>query len=193
MLVKYWSDKHVSEDWHLSLRLQIEGFQIRLASYHGDEFKEGVSLTIYDEIARWEKYAYGCNELVFNPLYKWYKGPITSLYLNYYLSCVKTSSKLMALSYTCSYYAIASALPLTFANYMVMGLMPNTVSGFYVSSWKVFFIIVIVFNFVVRNKNFAFPTPTVKLIVRLHRLQFLIALSATVSTNSACATRSSKR
>ncbi|RDI75581.1 hypothetical protein Vi05172_g13734 [Venturia inaequalis] len=29
---------------------------------------EGVSLTIYDELARWEKYVYGCNELGFNPL-----------------------------------------------------------------------------------------------------------------------------
>lgn len=28
------------------------------------EFKEGVSLTVFDELLRWEKYAYGCSELV---------------------------------------------------------------------------------------------------------------------------------
>jgi hypothetical protein len=32
------------------------GYIIRLASYKGDGFKEGVSLTVYDELARWEKY-----------------------------------------------------------------------------------------------------------------------------------------
>lgn len=54
--VAYWSESHVSEDFDIALRLQIQGNVVRLASYHGDEFKEGVSLTIYDELARWEKY-----------------------------------------------------------------------------------------------------------------------------------------
>ena len=45
----------MSEDFDIALRLQITGNTVRLASYHGDEFKEGVSLTIYDELARWEK------------------------------------------------------------------------------------------------------------------------------------------
>lgn len=40
----------------VALRLQIDGSIVRLASYHGDGFKEGVSITIYDELARWEKY-----------------------------------------------------------------------------------------------------------------------------------------
>jgi len=39
----------------MSLRLQSDGYTIRLANYKGDEFKEGVSLTVYDELARWEK------------------------------------------------------------------------------------------------------------------------------------------
>ena len=52
---KYWSEAHVSEDFDIALRLQIAGNVVRLASYHGDGFKEGVSLTIYDELARWEK------------------------------------------------------------------------------------------------------------------------------------------
>lgn len=46
----------------------MQGMTVRLATYHNGGFKEGVSLTLYDELTRWEKYAYGCNELVFNPL-----------------------------------------------------------------------------------------------------------------------------
>lgn len=56
--IAYWSENHVSEDFDVALRLQINGNIIRLASYHGEEFKEGVSLTIYDELARWEKYVH---------------------------------------------------------------------------------------------------------------------------------------
>lgn len=139
----------MSEDFHLSLRLQIAGFELRLASYHGGEFKEGVSLTVFDELARWEKYAYGTNELVFNPLRKWYRGPFTRLYLRYFLSNIKPSSKLMVLSYTCTYYAIAAALPLTLMNYLLVGWWPNTLDGFYVTSWKVFPIVLIIFNVIV--------------------------------------------
>jgi hypothetical protein len=51
----YWSESHVSEDFDMALRLQIAGNIVRLATYHKNEFKEGVSLTIYDELARWEK------------------------------------------------------------------------------------------------------------------------------------------
>jgi hypothetical protein len=65
---KWWSDRHVSEDFDISLRLQGHGMVVRLATYDNGEFKEGVSLTLYDELTRWEKYAYGCNELVFNPM-----------------------------------------------------------------------------------------------------------------------------
>lgn len=53
--IAYWSESHVSEDFDIALRLQIAGNIVRIASYHNDEFKEGVSLTIYDELARWEK------------------------------------------------------------------------------------------------------------------------------------------
>lgn len=56
---KWWSEKHVSEDFDISLRLQMENNVVRLATYHNGGFKEGVSLTVFDEITRWEKYAYG--------------------------------------------------------------------------------------------------------------------------------------
>jgi hypothetical protein len=46
----------VSEDFDMSLRLQMAKFIVRLATYHNGGFKEGVSLTVYDEPTRWEKY-----------------------------------------------------------------------------------------------------------------------------------------
>lgn len=51
--IAYWSESHVSEDFDIALRLQTKGNLVRMASYHGDGFKEGVSLTVYDEVARW--------------------------------------------------------------------------------------------------------------------------------------------
>lgn len=52
---KFWSESTVSEDFDMALRLQSEGYIIRLAAYKNDGYKEGVSLTVYDELARWEK------------------------------------------------------------------------------------------------------------------------------------------
>ncbi|KAF2814134.1 uncharacterized protein BDZ99DRAFT_516746 [Mytilinidion resinicola] len=42
--VTYWSESHVSEDFEISLQLQIAGNLVRLATYHGDEFKEDYAL-----------------------------------------------------------------------------------------------------------------------------------------------------
>ena len=60
---KWWSEAHVSEDFEMSLKLQNAGWRVRYATYCGEAFREGVSLTIYDELARWEKYSYGCVRL----------------------------------------------------------------------------------------------------------------------------------
>jgi hypothetical protein len=61
---KFWSESHVSEDFDMSLRLQCDGYIIRLAAWAGEGFKEGVSLTVYDELARWEKYAFPPNVFI---------------------------------------------------------------------------------------------------------------------------------
>ena len=123
-LAKYWSDNHVSEDFDQALRLQIAGFSIRLASYHHGEFKEGVSLTVFDELARWEKYTYGCNELLFNPFIKWpYKGPFTPILWRLLLSKVKSTSKITILGYVFTYYAMAAALPFCMINYFMYVLL----------------------------------------------------------------------
>ena len=82
---KIWSESNVSEDFDMSLRLQMRGYTIRCArlqnssdvsvltsrvrhrwaTYARGMFKEGVSLTVDDEVNRWQKYAYGCSEWVF--------------------------------------------------------------------------------------------------------------------------------
>ncbi|OQO07976.1 hypothetical protein B0A48_06769 [Cryoendolithus antarcticus] len=144
----FWSESHVSEDFDVSLRLQMNGFLVRLATYHNGGFKEGVSLTVYDELARWEKYAYGCNELVFHPFRYWFtKGPITPLFRKFLWSNIKITSKVTIIAYIFTYYAIASAIPLTLGNYLIVGLFADEVDQFYISSWKIFVGMAVVFNF----------------------------------------------
>lgn len=65
----------------MALRLQVLGYIVRLAAWAGDGFKEGVSLTVYDELTRREKYAFGCNELVFSPIRMClWRGPFTEMF-----------------------------------------------------------------------------------------------------------------
>jgi cellulose synthase/poly-beta-1,6-N-acetylglucosamine synthase-like glycosyltransferase len=138
-MTKFWSDSHVSEDFDVSLRLQMNNFVVRLATYHNGGFKEGVSLTVYDELARWEKYAYGCNELVFNPLYRWpYKGPFTRLFIRFIFSNIKITSKITIFAYIGTYYAVASAIPLTLVNYLIVGWFQDAIDQFYLTSWRIF-------------------------------------------------------
>jgi len=131
----------------MSLRLQVNGYTIRLAAWAGEGFKEGVSLTVYDELARWEKYAYGCNELLFYPLRKWiYKGPFTPLFRRFLFSNIRFTSKITIISYIGTYYAIGAAWIMTTANYFAMGWWNGYLDKYYVDSWKVWFSIIIVFN-----------------------------------------------
>ena len=60
---KQWSEANVSEDFDLALRLLLKGYTLRWATYSEGGFKEGVSLTVVDELARWQKYAYGLSIL----------------------------------------------------------------------------------------------------------------------------------
>ncbi|KAF2475919.1 uncharacterized protein BDR25DRAFT_89438 [Lindgomyces ingoldianus] len=145
--VAFWSESHVSEDFDIALRLQVTGNVVRLASYHGDGFKEGVSLTIYDELNRWEKYAYGCNELVFNPIHTWlWRGPFTKLFRIFLFSNMQLSSKLTIVGYISSYYALASSVPFGIVNYFLIGWFNGDLDKFYVESWKIFVSLILVFN-----------------------------------------------
>lgn len=58
-VTKQWSETNVSEDFDLALRLLLKNYALRWATYSEGGFKEGVSLTVVDELARWQKYAYG--------------------------------------------------------------------------------------------------------------------------------------
>lgn len=104
--VMYWSEYHISEDFNMSIRLQTAKWVTRMASYHQEEFKEQVSLTIYDEISRWERYSYGDSELVFHPIWTWlWRGPFTRLFKDFVFCDMHWSSKLSILSYmtSCKY------------------------------------------------------------------------------------------
>ncbi|KAJ5825580.1 hypothetical protein N7474_002718 [Penicillium riverlandense] len=144
---KWWSDAHVSEDFDISLRLQMQGMLVRLATYHNGGFKEGVSLTLYDELNRWEKYAYGCNELVFHPFYQWfYRGPVTRLFLRFLWSNMPITSKVTIISYIFTYYALAAGMLLATVNYFLVGLFNSEIDHYYLPSWGIWCSLVVVFN-----------------------------------------------
>tara|TARA_R110002060_G_scaffold27809_5_gene37739 strand:- start:883 stop:1572 length:690 start_codon:yes stop_codon:yes gene_type:complete len=144
---KFWSESHVSEDFDMSLRLQVEGYIIRLGAYTGDGFKEGVSLTIYDELNRSEKYAYGCNELLFRPFRLWLtRGPFTPLFLKFITSNIRITSKITILAYIGTYYAIGAAWVLTVANYFLIGWFNGHLDKYYLDSFQVFFSLILVFS-----------------------------------------------
>ncbi|KAM6513607.1 hypothetical protein FALCPG4_015992 [Fusarium falciforme] len=146
-VTKWWSDSHVSEDFDISLRVQMAGMACRLATYHNGGFEEGVSLTVYDELNRWEKYAYGCNELVFHPFYQWiYKGPVTRLFLRFLWSNIPVSSKVSIVAYIFTYYAIAAGMLLTIVNYVLVGLFFYDLDHFYTPSWGIWVSLLVVFN-----------------------------------------------
>lgn len=143
----YWSETSVSEDFDMALRLQIEGYQLRYASYFGDGFQEGVSLTVYDEITRWEKYAYGCDELMFHPLKYWiFRGPFTPLFKKFLGSNIPLCSKLSIISYIGTYYALGSAWIMTLANYVALGLFNGYLDRWYTDSWQIFLSVIFVFS-----------------------------------------------
>ncbi|KAJ4352796.1 hypothetical protein N0V95_003958 [Ascochyta clinopodiicola] len=144
---KWWSESTVSEDFDMALRLQAEGYIVRLGAYKNGGYEEGVSLTVYDELARWEKYAYGCNELIFHPFKDWiFRGPFTKLFRTFITSKMPIHSKLTILAYIGTYYAIGSSWILTLMNYVIIGLYNGHLDHYYLDSFKVFFSIVIVFT-----------------------------------------------
>lgn len=144
---KYWSEETVSEDFDMALRLQTAGYISRLAAYTGDGFQEGVSLTVYDELTRWGKYAYGVNELVFHPVPQWLTcGPFTKLFRNFIFSSMPAHSKVTIMAYIGTYYALGSSWILTIMNYFVVGWFNGYFDHYYTDSWKIIVAIVAVFT-----------------------------------------------
>ena len=64
---------------------------------------------------------------------------------------MKPTSKITIISYIFTYYAIASAFPLSLANYFLVGWQIN-VDQFYWPSWKNFLGILVVFNVLVSTE-----------------------------------------
>ncbi|KAF7334603.1 Glyco-trans-2-like domain-containing protein [Mycena venus] len=144
-LTKIWSESNVSEDFDMALRLQLRGYIIRWATYSDGGFKEGVSLTVDDELNRWQKYSYGCNELIFNPLKDWWRmGPITKQLRTFIWSDAPVHYKISMSSYMFSYYGIAASTVLSIVNYLILGFALN-VDGFYMHSFEIWLACMIVF------------------------------------------------
>ncbi|EPQ51585.1 hypothetical protein GLOTRDRAFT_140976 [Gloeophyllum trabeum ATCC 11539] len=142
---KIWSESNVSEDFDMALRLQMRGFIIRWAVYSQGGFKEGVSLTVDDELNRWQKYAYGCNELLFNPLVQWWrKGPIAHQIHRFIWSAAPLHYKLSMMAYMFSYYGIAASITIGIVNYVLLGFQ-FPVDGFYMHSFEIWLATTIVF------------------------------------------------
>ncbi|KAF8260587.1 glycosyl transferase family group 2-domain-containing protein [Lactarius quietus] len=142
---KIWSETNVSEDFDMALRLQLKGFTIRWATYSEGGFKEGVSLTCDDELNRWQKYSYGCNELIFNPLIKWWRlGPINKQLRVFLWSDAPVHYKVSMMSYMFSYYGLAASAMLSLINYIMLGLS-ITVDGFYEHSFEIWLACTVVF------------------------------------------------
>lgn len=143
---KYWSESHVSEDFDMALRLQGAGYLLRFATYSGGGFQEGVSLTVYDELARWEKYAYGCNELLFHPLRFWLiRGPFAPVFKRFLFSRINFYHKLTIIAYIGTYYAIGAGWILVLVNYFLTGWFFGLYDKYYIDSFAVWLSVVVVF------------------------------------------------
>lgn len=145
---KYWSESHVSEDFDMAIRLQCAGYSLRYAAYTDKGFKEGVSLTVYDELARWEKYAYGCNELLFHPFRYWLtRSPFTPLFRKFITARrIPLPKKITICAYIGTYYAIGSAWLLTVINYLLTGWGFGMYEKYYADSFSILFSVIMVFT-----------------------------------------------
>ncbi|KAF7311950.1 hypothetical protein MIND_00206600 [Mycena indigotica] len=142
---KIWSEANVSEDFDMALRLLLGGYTLRWATYSQGGFKEGVSLTVVDELARWQKYAYGCDEIIFNPLIRWWrKGPISDQLRGFVWSQAPVHYKVGMMSYMFSYYGIAAATIGSIMNYLLLGLGPD-LDRFYLHSFEILLACTVVF------------------------------------------------
>ncbi|KIJ19375.1 hypothetical protein PAXINDRAFT_127502 [Paxillus involutus ATCC 200175] len=142
---KIWSESNVSEDFDMALRLQLKGYIIRWATYSKGGFKEGVSLTVDDELNRWQKYSYGCNELIFNPLAEWWKkGPISKQLRIFVWSTAPIHYKFSMMAYMFSYYGIAAAAVLSLLNYLLLGFQVE-IDGYFLHSFEVWLACTVVF------------------------------------------------
>eukprot|EP01083_Nonionella_stella_P234673 825908_1 len=113
----YWAEDKVSEDFDFMLRCAAHNFIGRYLFYTHtseiDTFKEGVSLTMYDEYIRLKKYSYGAAEICFNKIKDWPReGIFNQLLIGFMKSSHPMSSKIATTAYLFTYFAMAVSLPL---------------------------------------------------------------------------------
>ncbi|KAF9004624.1 glycosyl transferase family group 2-domain-containing protein [Cyathus striatus] len=138
--VKIWSESNVSEDFDIALRLMLKGYIIRWATYSKGSFKEGVSLSVDDELNRWQKYAYGCNELLFNPIVQWLrKGPIAHQIHRFLWSSAPMHYKISMMA-----YGIAGGITISIINYVLLGFQ-FPVDGYFMHSFEIWLATSVVF------------------------------------------------
>ncbi|KAJ9480062.1 Glyco_trans_2-like domain-containing protein [Pseudozyma hubeiensis] len=143
-----WSESSVSEDFDMSLRLQLQGYVIRWATYANLGYLEGVSLTPSDELNRWQKYAFGCSEIIMHPLRLWpTKGPLTPLYKTFLSSSrCSLAQKVTVSSYMFSYYALAMSLPFAISMFITVGLFEPETKAYIIDSFKIWLSILVIFS-----------------------------------------------
>lgn len=124
-------------DFDMALRCQMKGYKCRWVTYSNGDFREGVSLTCDNELDRWQKYGYGCSELLFNKIKHWHRGPFTTLFKTFVKSDIPIHSKLSVMAYIFSYYAIAAATLVTPLNWILIGIFEYSLDKFYLESFKV--------------------------------------------------------
>jgi len=129
----------------MALRLMMRGYIVRWATYSNGGFMEGVSLTVDDELNRWQKYAYGCSELLFNPIVQWWRrGPVTAKIHHFLWSGAPVHYKVSMLAYMFSYYGIAGSVTIGVINYALLGFQ-FPVDGFYMHSFEIWLATTVIF------------------------------------------------
>ncbi|CAM9174342.1 unnamed protein product, partial [Chrysoparadoxa australica] len=162
---KFWSESHVSEDFDLSLRLFSTGHIGRYVTYTGPDFKEGVSLTVHDEITKLRKFAFGACEMIFNPVSRWlFDGIFTTLWKTFiFCSSIPWYCKFGLLGYLGTYLAMGAAPILIIAHYAVLtaGVVDDA-SFIILEPWSVFVTVTFIFGFAgtvatVQSSSFSWP------------------------------------
>jgi len=121
--ISFWNENTVSEDFDLSLRMHSNSYYGRYIVYTKKEFKEGVSLTINDEIKRFCKYGYGTSEILFNNFSTMIKKKeiFNSIIKNYIKNKnIRWEHKIDLLSYMGIYYAISLGSLFTILNFCLL-------------------------------------------------------------------------
>lgn len=118
--VTYWNETKVSEDFAMSLFIQMNGY-IGKYVYFDCDFKEGVTLTFHDEVIKFCKYAFGIHELILHPFKDWIKKGIFQSSFIQLISTPNLSygNKYAIFAYMGSYYAISLSPIFTLLNVLL--------------------------------------------------------------------------